>query len=305
MMSTSRSLLHVVRVIVALLSLVLAGGVHALAHEGEDHGATPTASPGSDHHAQVTLSHPAHIHGGSCERSGPALLYTLTNVRFPTAPNGTPSSAEAAGTAAIPVMTSETKLNVALSDLLAGDHTIDIHADAEQTQIILACGAIGGTPRGDDLYVGLQAQSGSGHAGIAWLHQNEDGTTTVTLFLAHGLAGTEHHGSTPGPGLATPESSPTTGDVGKLPTEVTVELVDIAFDPSVFAIPARTDVTVHLTNTGVLPHTFTIDALGIDVELAPGQAGEITVNAPAGTYAYYCAVPGHKAAGMVGTLTVQ
>ena len=39
--------------------------------------------------------------------------------------------------------------------------------------------------------------------------------------------------------------------------------------------------------------------------MAPGETQEIVVNAPAGTYEYYCNVPGHKQAGMVGTLTVE
>ena len=31
----------------------------------------------------------------------------------------------------------------------------------------------------------------------------------------------------------------------------------------------------------------------------------MTINAPAGTYIFYCGVPGHKEAGMVGTLTAE
>ena len=52
-------------------------------------------------------------------------------------------------------------------------------------------------------------------------------------------------------------------------------------------------------------HDFSIDALNIAVTLNPGESGEVTINAPAGTYEYYCSIPGHKAAGMVGTLTVE
>jgi uncharacterized cupredoxin-like copper-binding protein len=39
--------------------------------------------------------------------------------------------------------------------------------------------------------------------------------------------------------------------------------------------------------------------------VSPGDTGSATINAPAGTYEYYCNVPGHREAGMVGTLTVQ
>ena len=51
-------------------------------------------------------------------------------------------------------------------------------------------------------------------------------------------------------------------------------------------------------------HNFSIDELDIDVDIAPGATEEVVINAPAGTYEFYCNVPGHKAAGMLGTLTV-
>ena len=85
-----------------------------------------------------------------------------------------------------------------------------------------------------------------------------------------------------------------------------VEVVsyDIYFEPTEFSIPADTDVTVTLPNEGVTLHNFAIDELGIDVDIAPGATEEVVINAPAGEYEYYCNVPGHKAAGMLGTLTV-
>ena len=85
---------------------------------------------------------------------------------------------------------------------------------------------------------------------------------------------------------------------------VTVESYDIYFEPEQLSIPADTDVTVSLPNVGAALHNFSIDELGIDVDIAPGATEETLINAPAGTYEYYCNVPGHKPAGMVGTLTV-
>jgi plastocyanin len=86
-----------------------------------------------------------------------------------------------------------------------------------------------------------------------------------------------------------------------------VEVVshDIFFEPDTITIPADSDVTVRLPNEGVTAHNFSIDALGISIDIAPGATEETVINAPAGTYEYYCNVPGHKPAGMVGTLTVQ
>lgn len=54
-------------------------------------------------------------------------------------------------------------------------------------------------------------------------------------------------------------------------------------------------------------HDLDIPDLGIDMPLLdPGQSVPRTVAlAKAGTFEYYCSVPGHKEAGMVGTLVVQ
>ena len=59
-----------------------------------------------------------------------------------------------------------------------------------------------------------------------------------------------------------------------------------------------------IANDGVAPHNFSIDELGIDIDLPAGETQETVINAPAGEYEYYCNVPGHKEAGMVGKLIV-
>jgi plastocyanin len=84
-----------------------------------------------------------------------------------------------------------------------------------------------------------------------------------------------------------------------------VESYDIYFEPDELSVPANTEVTVQLPNEGAAQHNFSIDELGIDVDIAPGATEETVINAPAGEYEYYCNVPGHKAAGMFGTLTVE
>jgi glucose/arabinose dehydrogenase/plastocyanin len=101
------------------------------------------------------------------------------------------------------------------------------------------------------------------------------------------------------------EATPAASAGGNAASEATVTMVDIAFQPSELTIPADTDVTVSLPNTGASLHNFSIDELGISVDVSPGDTGSATINAPAGTFEYYCNVPGHREAGMVGTLTVQ
>ena len=113
---------------------------------------------------------------------------------------------------------------------------------------------------------------------------------------------------------ATPAAAtPATGGQAATPAtgaqngnQQSVDLVDIAFQPNELTIPAGQDVTINLTNKGKLPHTFTIDQLQVDSgPVDPGSTATVTINAPAGDYQYYCKTPGHKEAGMVGTLHVK
>ncbi len=85
---------------------------------------------------------------------------------------------------------------------------------------------------------------------------------------------------------------------------VDVSMHDIYFDPTEISISADTPIEFHFVNDGAAVHDFTIDELGIHISLNPGESATETINAPAGEYEYYCSVPGHKEAGMVGTLTV-
>ncbi len=105
---------------------------------------------------------------------------------------------------------------------------------------------------------------------------------------------------------ATPfsEAPGATPDAGAV-VQVLVEMVDIAFVPVELTIPANTDVPFRFINNGAAVHNFTIDNPTVfSGDLAPGATSELVVNLPAGTYEYYCSIPGHAAAGMVGTLTV-
>jgi plastocyanin len=85
---------------------------------------------------------------------------------------------------------------------------------------------------------------------------------------------------------------------------VVVEMIDVAFVPEEVAIPADTPVTFTLPNTGLALHNFSVAALDVSVDVPPGETLSVTITAPAGTYEFICAIPGHADAGMVGTLTV-
>src|SRR5215217_3037090 len=107
--------------------------------------------------------------------------------------------------------------------------------------------------------------------------------------------------------VATPGAEGGAPTTGATAAAMTVDIVaqDILFEPKELTIPANTDVTVNVPNEGAAPHNFSIDALGIDVDIAPGATEQVVINAPAGEYEFYCNVPGHKEAGMVGTLIVS
>lgn len=66
------------------------------------------------------------------------------------------------------------------------------------------------------------------------------------------------------------------------------------------------EITIKLTNASAVPHDVAVNgASGVSDQVQDGGSAELTVNLPAGTYQYYCTVPGHRQAGMVGTLTVN
>lgn len=70
-------------------------------------------------------------------------------------------------------------------------------------------------------------------------------------------------------------------------------------------------VTVELSNIGGTAHDFTIDeALGDTKSvppqpLPPGETASGTLQLFSGEYTYYCSVPGHRAQGMEGTITIE
>jgi plastocyanin len=65
------------------------------------------------------------------------------------------------------------------------------------------------------------------------------------------------------------------------------------------------EITLTLANEDLWWHTFTIDELGVDLQVPMGAEREVTFHAPAGEYHFYCAIPGHETIGMHGTLVVS
>ncbi|MEZ4497070.1 MAG: cupredoxin domain-containing protein [Thermomicrobiales bacterium] len=114
--------------------------------------------------------------------------------------------------------------------------------------------------------------------------------------------------STPAPVAAADSTPAATGDsdAASGPVDVQVSAVDIAFEETTLAGPADTDFTITVTNNGVAQHDFVIEGTDFKTDLLnAGESQTLTVNLPAGEYTYYCSVPGHRASGMEGTLTIS
>ncbi len=112
--------------------------------------------------------------------------------------------------------------------------------------------------------------------------------------------------------------------------EVSLTAVGMAFQPNTLEVTAGMPVRLTMTNEDALEHDFSIleipmetmgatalpmeghDMGGMTVDpqlhmaVAMGMSNtvEFTPSRP-GTYEFYCTVPGHREAGMVGTLTVS
>ena len=84
---------------------------------------------------------------------------------------------------------------------------------------------------------------------------------------------------------------------------VELELDDFYFAPTVLEGEAGASVEITLSNQGQQAHTFTIDDLNIDVEVAPDSNAKIEATFPeSGTLLFYCSI--HQGQGMRGGLAV-
>jgi plastocyanin len=80
----------------------------------------------------------------------------------------------------------------------------------------------------------------------------------------------------------------------------------LEFEPTELTAEAGT-VTVAYANPSSTPHAFAIDGVdgAVGETVTQGAAPPLEVELEAGEYEFYCPVGGHRAAGMVGTLTVE
>ena len=127
-------------------------------------------------------AHPAHIHSGTCDQLGD-VVYPLADVADPT-------GEEMGAAGGHPVKVSEVNhVDVPLQEILDGGHAINVHSSAEEIGTYIACGNIGGVVHerengeGMEIVIALAELNDSGHVGIAWLGDDGEGGTNVSVSL--------------------------------------------------------------------------------------------------------------------------
>lgn len=93
------------------------------------------------------------------------------------------------------------------------------------------------------------------------------------------------------------------------PSTVQIKASEFRFTPKDVTIKPG-EVIFSIRNEGEIEHNFVIeDAAGKKVagiaSILPGKTDQLRVTLRSGKYAILCDLPGHKDAGMRGTLTVQ
>lgn len=212
-------------------------------------------------------AHPAHIHTGTCDELGDVVV-PLDQLALPDGEVTGPESARA-------VDMSETTVDLALTDIIAGGHAINVHESETNIGTYIACGAVGGVVVDGRLVIGLGELNDSGYTGVAVLEENGD-QTDVTAYVtrsddADGASGT--------PAAA--------GDTAESADEVAVEIVNYTF-PEQLEVAVGTTVT--WTNMDSDPHTVTSNPNGDAFQsgtLREGETFSFTFT-EAGTYEYFC-----------------
>ena len=93
------------------------------------------------------------------------------------------------------------------------------------------------------------------------------------------------------------------GAASTAPATLDVTLADFSIKPNKAEIASGGDIT--LENKGAMDHDLRIENEKSAL-IAPGKKGDLQLKSlPPGTYTMYCDVPGHRAAGMEGTIVVK
>ena len=118
--------------------------------------------------------------------------------------------------------------------------------------------------------------------------------TTAMLLLVVDRAGTS---TATRVSVTAPAASPAAQTVD-------ITLGDLFMRPSSVTVPAGAPVTFHVTNTGAIPHNFTLATGPATPDIAPGASADLKAGPFSASVQAFCSIPGHKQAGMVMTINV-
>lgn len=89
------------------------------------------------------------------------------------------------------------------------------------------------------------------------------------------------------------------------PDQIVLKTAKMAFGVDRFEVAAGVPLSLQLDNDDFVGHSFDVDALDIHVPVdVNSSVAAVIEGLPAGRYEFYCGVPGHREAGMVGELVV-
>ena len=103
------------------------------------------------------------------------------------------------------------------------------------------------------------------------------------------------------------EALPITSTPASGITEMSVVGTEFSFNPASISVKAGEQVKIIFRNDGGAPHNLILEGLGTGTKtIGGGQTDIVEFTAPSsGTYAFFCSIPGHRAAGMEGNLKVE
>jgi plastocyanin len=140
------------------------------------------------------------------------------------------------------------------------------------------------------------------------------GAAAAALAMA-GCGGGSSGSSSTATGAKAPTTTPSPSTSGGAAPSGAGQTLSLSADPSgQLAFDKKTltakagGVTLKMANPSQLPHGIAVEGNGVDKDgkvVQHGGTSLVSVKLKPGKYEFYCPVPGHKQAGMKGTLTVQ
>ena len=145
-------------------------------------------------------------------------------------------------------------------------------------------------------YSGPSRESSDGVSLLALLTA---GLAVIFGIAALGFSLRDNKGGGGGTGAATEKS-----DSKQTAATANVFLTDFKIRATTDTFPAG-PIELNVTNSGTTPHTLIIDGVAKTDKINVGDSVTLSLGSlEAGSYTWYCDVPGHKEAGMTGTFTV-